>query len=154
MKLILENWKKYLKEEETPEVDENLLNVAREAVQALVRTHTKITLSKSEEPRYEFDSFPRYFTQQDRVWENASKGKIKYGMSRIKDPDLLQKWRSLDDEGRERIRKKVSNELRAFGETLQKIWDNPELKEELAKKLVRVTGSSWVQAANLAETLV
>jgi len=160
MKLILENWKKYLEEEETPELDENLLKVAREAVQLLIRTHAEITLRRSEEtnttyePRYEFDSFPRYFTQQDRVWENASKGKIKYGMSRIKDPDLLQKWRSLDDEGRERIRKKVSNELRAFGETLQKIWDDPKLKEEYAKNLVRMTENSWVQAANIAETLV
>jgi len=153
MKLIIENWKKYLeeqnpevKEEETPEVDENLLNVAREAVQALVRTHTKITLSKSEEPRYEFDSFPKYFSHQEHDFQIFD--------DLFVNPDLLQKWRSLDDEGRERIREKVSNELRAFGETLQKIWDDPKLKEEYAKNLVRMTENSWVQAANIAETLV
>jgi len=160
MKLILENWKKYLKEEETPEVDENLLKVAREAVQLLIRTHAEITFRRSEEtnttyePRYEFDSFPRYFTHQDKVWEINSKGKIKYGMSRIKNPDLLQKWRSLDDEGKERIREKVSNELHAFGETLQKIWDNPKLKKEWSKKLVRVTENSWVQAKVFAEDIL
>ena len=161
MKLILENWKKYLEEEETPELDENLLKVAREAVQLLIRTHAEITLRRSEEtnttyePRYEFDSFPRYFTHQEHYFKINIEGKIKYGMSRIKDPDLLQKWRSLDDEGRERIRKKVFDELHAFGRALEKIWDDPDLKEEIGKKLVEVTaGSSWVQAANIAETLV
>ncbi len=58
MKLILENWKKYLEEEETPELDENLLKVAREAVQLLIRTHAEITFRRSEETNTTYE--PRY----------------------------------------------------------------------------------------------
>ena len=184
MKLILENWKKYLEEEETeeetPEVDENLLNVARKAVQFSVGAHAKATLEniKAEDEyqktgkRYgaglsifDFDSFPGYFTDprmhRRREFVDASTqpwaDDIKHGIPHIEDPGLeaaLEKWESLDGGGRGKVIDKVYRELHAFGRALEKIWADPDLKEEIGKKLVEVTGYSWVQAASLAESLV
>jgi len=162
MKLILENWKKYLTEheEETPEVDENLLNIARETLQTTVGAHAKATLEniKADEefqvtgksygarnPMFDFDSFPEHFTEFRknllRRW--------------IRNDERFAKRKDLADQRMRRVLEdKIYEEIINFGRALEKIWADPDLKEEIGKKLVEVTGYSWVQAASLAESLV
>ena len=164
MKLILENWKKYLEEEETeeetPEVDENLLNIARETLQITFGKPAKAALGNIEadeefqatgkrygarNPMFDFDSFPEHFTEFRknllRRW--------------IRNDERFGKRKDLADQRMRRVLEdKIYEEIINFGSALEKIWADPELKEEFGKKLVKITGYSWVQAASLAEDLL